>query len=316
MKEELGEDSEASSDEEITYRVITSIGNNKSLSDEKKFQTNFRIPLRREPTKLSEKKSNFNGTYISDLSGFENNPKNARISSIYSTSNFNTLLDENEINKRFNSVVKGSLPFDKSEPLKYVVSIPQTQRTPPKKIELFEMTGEQHRGLSTTIKEKLLSKNKVSLLKELKQKKNIINKLKKIQSTHSLNASGNYDADASQDINNLNYLNDYTHVNSEGYVGSDGVMFNGDSNFNAQNNYKSAENVHERSSKKNAFAGGSMNTLGAGTYGSTPGLNGHPGYASGMTSYMGGQGRYLNKQQFSVVYFLSKCLTQGVAYIF
>ena len=301
MKEELGEDSAASSDEEITYRVITSIGNNKSLSDEKKFQTNFRVPLRREPTKLGEKKSNFNSTYISDLSGFENNPKNARISSIYSTSNFNTLLDENEINKRFNSVVKGSLPFDKSQPLKYVVSIPQTQRTPPKNFELLEMAGEQHRGLSTTIKEKLLSKNKVSLLKELKQKKNIINKLKKIQSTHSLNASGNYDADASQDINNLNNLNDYTNVNSDGYIGSDGVMYNGEPNFNAQY-YNSAENVNERSSKKHGFTGGSMNTLGAGTYGSTPGLNGHPGYASGMTSYMGGQGRYLKKKKFSVVY--------------
>ncbi len=160
------------------------------------------------------------------MSGVESSQKNiARISSIYSTSNFNTFIDENE-NKRLNSVVKGSLPFDKSEPLRYVVSIPQPHRAPHKHADLLEVVDEQQKIFGTSVKEKLLSKNKVTLLKELKTKKNIINKLNKLQANHSLNGSGNYgDLDAShQDANNLNNfgsMNDY--ANNERGIGMNGI---------------------------------------------------------------------------------------------
>ena len=160
------------------------------------------------------------------MSGVESSQKNiARISSIYSTSNFNTFIDENE-NKRLNSVVKGSLPFDKSEPFRYVVSIPQPHRAPHKHVDLLEVVDEQQKTFGTSVKEKLLSKNKTTLLKELKTKKNIINKLNKLQANHSFNGSGNYgDLDAShQDANNLNNfgsMNDY--ANNERGIGMNGT---------------------------------------------------------------------------------------------
>jgi hypothetical protein len=73
-------------------------------------------------------------------------------------------------------------------------------------VDLLEVVDEQQKVFSTSVKEKFLSKNKVTILKELKTKKNIINKLNKLQANHSFNGSGNYgDLDAShQDVNNLN----------------------------------------------------------------------------------------------------------------
>ena len=199
LKEELGEDSEASSDEEISYRVITSISRKSGhISGEKKFQTNFR--LKQETSNLkNDRKSHFNNTYISDLSGYESNFKNARISSIYSNSNFNTLLDENE-EKKFKSVVKGSLPFDKNEQ-KYAVSIPLVQRGPPKKMEIF-FQNEEIKTLNDLNKEKLLVKNKVNMRRSNLFSKNLLSKLKQQKNNnHSFNGSGSNDTETNGDVN-------------------------------------------------------------------------------------------------------------------
>ena len=85
----------------------------------------------------------------------------------------NTIIDESEATRKFQSVVKGSLPYDAGS-VRVAISIPGVQRNV-KPIDLFD--NDEQKTLNHTIKEKLLTKNQVTM-----RRSNLINKLKKLQS--------------------------------------------------------------------------------------------------------------------------------------